>query len=134
MGKYSNVESDIFSIFGSIGWKAQNIKTIPTNFVPKDIGNEYIRVSIIMSQGIDIRSLRGLIMIDIFTPAGKGPKRTNEIADKLDQYLVGKVISTTAGGMTQCMASSINVGQPDSANPGLFRTIYQINFNYYGVN
>jgi hypothetical protein len=134
MGKYSNLQADAFSIFDSAAWKAENIKTFPTNFVPVSPGNEFIRVSLLPSgNGINIRSVSGVFIIDIFTPAGNGPKRVSQIADKLDQYLVGKSMSTSAGSVTQLQNSSLQPNGIDRDNSTLYRSTYTIPFNYFGV-
>jgi Bacteriophage related domain of unknown function len=135
MGKYTNITSDIFSIFDKVAWKAEAIKTVPSDFNPNKPTTEYIRVSIIPgSSGVNLKSCRGLLMIDIFVPAGKGPNLTNLIADKLDLYLQGKSVMTVTNNVTQFLSSNLGSGNPDSVNPTLFRTTYQISFNFYGVN
>lgn len=133
MGKYSDSKSDIFSIFASAPWVAENIATIPNNFNPSTIGDEYIRVSVLTSKGLNLKSLDGMLMIDIFTPAGSGPQRTDAIADRLDTYLVGKSLSTITGKVTQFFDSSLGNGKTDTDNPTLCRTIYTLTFKYNGV-
>lgn len=136
MGKYSSLQSDIFSIFGTIGWKTEGVFTMPSNFVASDAGDEYIRVSIVANgdnKANPLNSVSGQLLIDIFTPAGFGPNRTNLIADKLDKYLAGKLIQTTSGGNTQLAGSTLALLGNDSANPSLYRSIYTIVFNYFGI-
>lgn len=134
MGKYEALESDVFSIFASQTWKNENIKTYPVNFVTVNPGAEFIRVSVIPSgDGINIKSVSGLFSVDIFTSAGNGPRRASLIADKLDQYLVGKVLTTSLNGTTQFASSNMRHVGVDKDNPALFRSIYQIPFNYFGV-
>jgi hypothetical protein len=133
MGKYENLHGDVFSVFGSQSWLAENIKTIPSNFNTANIGNEYIRISVVPSgYGINYTSSSGQLLIDIFTPAGSGPTRSAQIADRLDAYLVGKSI-TLHNGRTQFGKSSLSQFGPDGANPALFRSIYSISFNFFGV-
>ena len=119
MGKYTELETDIYSVFHNIaGWLTYGIKTYPVNFIPVDPGNTFIRVAILpASDGANIRSISGLIMIDIFTSAGGAQTEAFDIADKLDTYLVGKVLKTGTGS-TQCGRSAI---QPE----GLLKTILQ---------
>lgn len=134
MGKYSNLQDDIFSVFASVGWGAENIKTYPSNFLAVNPGTEFLRVSILPSrEGLNLKSSSGLMMVDIFVPAGKGPTRANEISDKLDSYLVGKSLST-AGGVTQLTKSYLNVIGQDKDNPSLFRVTYTVPFNYFEVS
>lgn len=134
MGKYTGLQEDIFSVFATPEWKAEKIKTFPVNFVTVNQGNEFIRVAIVSSgAGINLSSVSGTFIVDIFTPAGNGPKQASLIADKLDQYLVGKSLSTNSGAVTQLTSSSFDVGRPDRDNPALFRSTYTIPFNYFGV-
>ena len=90
MGKYSNLLSDVNSIFAATAWTNENIKTFPDNFIKMDAGTEFIKLSVIPSGlGINVRSISGVLIIDIYTPSGNGPKRSLAIADKLDTYLAG---------------------------------------------
>lgn len=133
MGKFSSCQSEVFSVFDSVAWKAEDVRTYPENFVVIDKDTEYIRVSIIASgKGINLKSSSGILIIDIFTSAGAGPSRSAEIADKLDSYLVGKSIKTNSG-LTQFMESNLGAIEPDVANPTLAKTRYHIKFNYFGV-
>lgn len=134
MGKYSDIQSDIFSVFDSTAWKAENIKTYPSNFIAVNSGNEFIRVSIIPSgNGINLISISGVIIIDIFTSAGNGPKATILIADRLDSYLVGKSVKTASSKLTQFFNSSLSRGSIDKDNSALYRVAYTIPFTYFGA-
>jgi hypothetical protein len=75
--------------------------------------------------------MAGQIVIDIFTRSGEGPRRSSQIADLLDKYLVGKIFSSQIGTL-QIGPSLTSQGNVDSANPALFRTLYTVNLNYYG--
>ena len=133
MGKYTSAESDIFSIFGSTEWIAENIATYPANFTTQDSG-EFLRVSVIPSgKAINRNSLSGILIIDIFITAGVGPNRINVIADLLDAYLANKSVETVAGYNTQFADSAIGTGKQDKDNPSLYIASYTIPFNYYGV-
>lgn len=135
MGKYEAAEKSIFSVFNSSIWKAENIKTYPSNFVIVNPGTEFIRINIIPSgKGINLISLSGVIIVDIFTSAGNGPRRTSTIADKLDQYLVGKSLTTDDGNCLQLKNSSLAAVGVDSDNASLYRSNYTIPFNLFGVN
>jgi hypothetical protein len=134
MGKYENLEKDVFSIFGSTLWKNENIKTFPVNFIELTPGTEFVRVSVIPSgNGINLTSISGVLIIDIFTSAGNGPRRTSLIADKLDSYLVGKSVSTVSGNSTQFNKSALAYLGLDTVNSALYRATYSIPFNYFGV-
>jgi hypothetical protein len=134
MGKYTNLESNVHSIFASVSWKAQGVITVPANYAGNVESDEYIRISIVSSGlGYNLHSVSGMLMIDIFTRAGEGPRRSSVIADLLDSYLVGRTISPTSGVSVQMMGSSVSQSGPDKDNPALNRAIYAIPFNYSEV-
>jgi hypothetical protein len=134
MGKYADCEKDLFSIFGSSDWKAENIKTFPANFVARNADGGYIRVTIVpRSTGLNLLSVSGVIIIDIFTPVGDGPGRATFIADKLDHHLAGKTVKTASGGVTQLLGSTMQGVGVDEDNKALYRSDYTIPFNYFGV-
>ena len=134
MSKYSQLQTDIFSLFASSSWKAENIKTFPQNFIAMNAGTEFLRINIIPgNSGINVHSVSGIVIIDIFTPAGKGPKRAFLIADKLDSYIGGKFLPHEGGSATQFASSSLKPLGNDRDNPSLFRFSYEIPFNYFGV-
>ena len=131
MNKYSNVQTNIFSIFDSNSWKAENINTVPANYS----GNydEFIRVSIILSgDPANITFATGILQIDIFTKAGEGPNRATLIADKLDSYLDSKTFNIPNVNI-QLWNSSIGNTIQDTDNPSLSRVTYSIPFNYFEV-
>ena len=133
MGKYINVQDQVFSIFNSPEWKAERIKTIPVNFLNIKSLGEYIRISIIPSgDSININSVSGVIIADLFTKSGNGPKQSFIIADKLDTYLKG--VSLTADShRVQFQGSSLVLLGQDSDDPTLFRATYTIPFSYFEV-
>ena len=135
MGKFSDVSSLVNAIFGSNAWQNEGIVTHPSNFTGDVKGNEYIRVSVLTASNrpgyADLNSMAGQIVIDIFTRSGEGPLRPSQIADLLDKYLVGKIFSSQLGTL-QTSASLVAQGKNDTANPALFRTLYTVNFNYFG--
>jgi hypothetical protein len=134
MGKYTDLETNVFSIFANNLWKSEKISTYPNNFVVTKNSGEFIRVTIIPSgEGINLISTAGILIIDIFTLAGEGTKRPSFIADKLDNYLVGKTVSTSLRGVTQFNGSSLSFSGIDTGNPSLFRSSYTIPFNFYGA-
>ncbi len=131
MGKYTDNESDVFSVFNSLTWKAENIDTVPTGY-KGDTADEHVRISIIPSgPGVNKRSTSGIIIVDIFTPAGSGPRRQNFIADKLDVYLANKSLQTQSGGTTQFLSSTLQPLGVDKAKPTLERAKYEIPFNFF---
>jgi hypothetical protein len=133
MGKYQTLESDIFSVFASAEWVAESIKTYPSNFLAVSPGNEFIRISILPSGGgVNLNSVSGVLIAELFIEGGKGTKRFNILADKLDEYLSGKTLSSGPAS-TQFLSSSLKVRGKDKDNPALFHASYSIPFNYFGV-
>lgn len=132
-GVYENLHKDIFSVFGAAGWVAESITTFPENFTGAVSSREYIRIKILANtEGLNISSIAGLLMIDIFVPAGGGPLRSSQIADRLDAYLVGRSLHLSSGH-TQFWRSSLSNFGLDTDNASLFRSIYSIPFNHFGV-
>lgn len=128
MGKYQKLQDNVYAIFNTAEWKANNIPTYPQNFVEITTPN-YIRVSIIPSNtGINLASVSGQLIVDIFVSAGKGPGELASIADLLDSYLVGKTRVNT-----QFQGSTLVPMGIDRDNPILFRGAYSISFNSFGV-
>ena len=135
MSKYTGIQSDIFSIFNTSAWKAENIRTIPADYEGEIGTNEFIRINILVSgRGANLVSSSGIVIVDIFTPAGFGPKRQNFIADKLDAYLQNKSVSTESKSVTQFRASTLNPIGIDSVNKSLSRAHYEIPFSFFRVN
>lgn len=134
MGQYTSIRSRVFSIFGSTTWKAENIKTVPNNFIGVVGQNDYIRVSIIVSGAgfLNIKSNSGILNIEIFTAAGMGPNASDVIADKLDNYLQYKSI-VVDNDTVQFRGSSLTPLGLCADNSSLHRSMYSIPFNLFGV-
>ena len=134
MGQYLNIEENIFSVFATDTWKAESIKTRPNNFIKTTSDDEFIRVSIIPSgYTSNLNAKNGVLLIDIFTKVGAGPKRSATIGDKLDSYLSGKTLSITQGITVQFFGSSMLPKGRDKENPTLYWYTYTIPFNYFEV-
>jgi hypothetical protein len=130
MGKYADIQKDVFSIFKTARWTAKGINTFPSNFVG-EAADDYIRIHIISGgKGVNINSVSGILNIDIFVAAGKGPNKVTQIADTLDTFLVGEHLST-GSGVTQIGASNLVLSGADRDNPSLYRAIYSVPFNYF---
>jgi hypothetical protein len=131
--KFDTLQKSLFSLFGAAGWASENIKTFPENYVDPTPGNEFIRVAVISGEeGINLTSSAGIILIDIFTPSGEGVLRRGQIADKLDQYLVGKTVQLNGGALQLFKSSMVSMGV-DRDNASLFRSNYSIPFQFFGV-
>ncbi len=135
MSRYINLENDIFSLFALSNWIAEKIPTFPINYkIPEGLP-EFIRINILPSKpGYNIDSISGILIIEIFSPAGAGSTRTYQIADILDTYLNGKTLkSGTTASNTQFFDSVLDQIGKDIANESLAKAKYQITFNHYGV-
>ena len=132
---YETVLTDIYSVFHDADWVLEAIKTVPQDYVQVNAGTEFIRVSVLPSGAPSTRYSRaGMLIIDIFTPAGNGPKRAFAIADRLNAYLESKTISTIAGCSLQLQRSVLSPTGEDRDNPALSKALYSIPFQYFGVN
>jgi hypothetical protein len=131
MGKYFQTQDDIFFIFDSEDWKAENIKTFPANYSGN--AKEFIRVNIVLGdKGVNRISISGQLIIDIFTKADEGPAKGHQLSDILDSFLENKsrqVNNTT----TQFFTSNMTPQGKDTLNPSLFRYQYVIPFSHFGV-
>jgi hypothetical protein len=134
MGKYSDSQSHIFSVFALSAWQAENVKTIPQDMIALNLGDEFIRVSIVTgSIGANRKSTKGVCIIDIYTAHGKGPLDCNRIADKLDVYLQDKSISTSGTALVQFGQSTLVPKGQDKDNSRLTRSSYTIPFSFFGT-
>ena len=134
MGKYKNLQDDVFSVFASAEWKAESLKVIPTNAINIGESREFLRADILASStGINSKSVSGLLIVDIFTSAGNGPNRASLIADKLDSYLANQSIKTNGNNVTQFLGSTMTPRGRDPADKTLHKSVYSIPFNYFGV-
>jgi len=131
VARYADVLNDIMSIFGTVEWIAENIATFPNN--NRGVSTEYIRVTPILgNEPLNRKSHSGVLNIDIFITAGEGPKRAFQIADSLDSYIQNKTIALSAGSTQFGVSNLVSYGL-DRDNTSLYRYVYSINFNYFGV-
>jgi hypothetical protein len=127
MGKFKTIQTDVFSVFASTAWKNEKIKTIPSNI--KAPAGPFIRVNIITDgRGVNNISVSGVLIVDIFTEAGKGPDPAIFIADKLDTYLVNKTLGTASQGVVQFFNSTYS---PLDVKDTLSRGQYTIPLKYF---
>ena len=132
MGKFTSLQNDVFAIFGTTAWVAESIKTVPTNMFDDTNNDSFIRINIIASgSGVNVLSVSGVLIIDIFTPINVGPNPVSLIADKLDDYLLGKTFTADSKSVTQFASSSLSFVGQDADNAMLFRSKYQVNLNFF---
>lgn len=134
MGKFLDSTSAILAIFDTPAWKLTGIKTVPADVVLSNLGDTFIRVDVLASgSGINLKSVSGILVVDIFTPAGSGPRGPLSIADTLDGCFVGKSVQVTSGAV-QLYASSFAIRNLDKDNPTLRRSVYEIPFKFFGAS
>ena len=80
MGKYTTLTEDLYEIIDRVPYKV-----FPENFYKELEGDkEFINLTVIPdSSGVNMMSVSGICILDIYTPAGEGPRRYAEIADHL---------------------------------------------------
>jgi hypothetical protein len=134
MGKYASLEKDVFSVFAGASWKSRKINTYPSNYMAQDAGSDFIKVSVLPSgDGINLKSVSGVVLVDIYVQSGTGPARGHVLADELDSYLTGKSFSNQTGSTTQFFKSSLSQLGLDPDNQSLYRFQYTIPFSHFGV-
>lgn len=133
MGKFLELEQAVFQVFGAAEWTSKSIPTFPENWTIENPGDKFIRVSVVPSgKSLNLISAAGVVIVDIFTSAGTGFKESASITDSLDLYLSGKSIRTSGGTVQFQMGSMARRGE-DRDNPSLYRSVYTIPFNFFGV-
>lgn len=129
MGKYVNAEEAVFSVFGSAEWAAETTKAFPTGFKGEKGEPPFLRLALVPNgEGLNRRSTSGVLMIEIFTAWGKGPRESSLIADKLDTFLQSKTVGTT-----QFFESSLGQYLQDKDDETLGRAIYSLPFAHFGA-
>lgn len=133
MGKFAQTLRSTLAVFATPEWIAEDIKTYPDNYTAVGAGDRFIRINVIPAGlGLDLKSTSGQVLIDIFTPAGKGTLDASVVSDRLDAHIMGKSFSS-AEGTLQFGRSALSHRGGDKANPSLHRSIYAISFNFFGV-
>jgi len=131
---FDKLRQDIYSVFASFAWKANNIKVYPENY-QGDVGSQtpYIRLTIIPgAASLDSFSigkrLSGRIILSIFVDNTAGDKDLYNVADLLDNYFQGKTLTNG----TQFGPSTVTPLGIDNVNSSIYRGDYSIKFNSYG--
>lgn len=131
---YSDLVTDIYSIFATESWLAQNIDVYPDNYQGSIRNkNEYCRLKLLPSESKRHqhgggKNLSGLIALKIFVKAGEANKRLAEISSTLDTFLENKKLSKK----TELGTSYLSIEGLDAQNQSLYSASYFINFNLYG--
>lgn len=138
MAKFLEIQTNIFNVFGSLAWRIKGIEAYPREFEIVELTSDSsaaIRVSILMEgKGVNLVSVSGVVIIEIYSHTAAGPKIIATTSDTLDAFLVGKQFSITEGIVTQFFSSSLGISRKDAVNPRLSVTLYSINFQHNGVD
>jgi hypothetical protein len=130
---FNLIKNDIYNVFASSQWKAENILVVPESFTGTLDTLPYIRLTIapsrseISSFGIG-KEISGLMILSIYVSSEKGDTESYNIAQKLDSYFQAKQLSNK----TQFKVSYINSVGIDRDNPKIYRVDYFIPFTNYG--
>lgn len=127
MVKYSNLQSNVFSIFASQAWVDLNTRAFPAGIKGDKGDPPYVRMDVVADEsGANRESVSGLLMIEIYTQWGDGPAKSIEIADQLDALIQNKTINGT-----QFFSSSLSALLQDRDDENLGKRTYQVSFQHY---
>jgi hypothetical protein len=122
INRYQELENDVFAI---IREATTDLPIFPANFNVD--APEYIRVTIISSRkGVNVTSIEGQVIFDIFITAGTGPSKLTFIADQLDGYFLGESLRNT-----QFFESAYTPLGRDRDNPSLYQGQYTLTFKHF---
>lgn len=134
MGKYEAITKDVLKLFATPSWLAHGIPSYPGDYIQCAKDTKFIRVDIVLAgPGLNRTSVSGQIIVDIFVPAGFGPSLAAQIADKLDKVFLGCSHPIAGGSLQVTGSSSLAKRGKDSGNPALFRYVYAVSCNFFGV-
>jgi hypothetical protein len=129
---YDLILRDVETAFASATWTANNIQTIPDNYLGTK-SDEYVLLKVMPSNsslsayGVE-KQIDGLVAVKMFTKAGEGQGRVMAIANLLDIILQHKTLPNG----TRLGASYLNVEGLDPQNKALYSASYIIPFTKYG--
>jgi len=122
--KYSNAFNALSTIMAAAGRPVW-----PRDVVPTNRPMPYGELSFIPSDtGVNLRSISGIVIVDIITEAGRGPSAALSFADTLDSYLVNMTIGTT-----QFFWSTLAPRGTLRSDNTKERHEYTISFKYFGT-
>lgn len=130
MSSFTDIISAIEAVFSTSTWTSNSVVAYPSNYNPNDdYPNEFVKLEVLPTTPVDeqygnAKQLKGLIIVQIYTPINGGIRRTAAIADMLDELLHRK--SLGEGIATQ--SRSLQMKGTDADNPDLYRADYQVNF------
>lgn len=129
---YDLILRDVETVFASATWTANNIQTIPDNYLGVK-SDEYVLLKVMPSNsslsayGVE-KQIEGMVAVKMFTKAGEGQGRVMAIANLLDIILENKTLPNG----TRLGTSYLNVEGLDPQNKALYSASYIIPFIKYG--
>jgi hypothetical protein len=129
---YDLILRDVETAFASATWTANNIQTIPDNYLGVK-SDEYVLLKVMPSNsslsayGVE-KQIEGMVAVKMFTKAGEGQGRVMAIANLLDIILENKTLPNG----TRLGTSYLNVEGLDPQNKALYSASYIIPFIKYG--
>jgi hypothetical protein len=126
---FEETYSTIFGIFASNEWKTHGIKTVPQDTVLPTGTVPFVRVSVLPSAyGVNIVSLGGMVMLEIYTPSGDGPALSVSIADKLRSLISNKSLTAPSGRTVQFRSPTLSAKGADPRNSSLSKSVLVFEF------
>jgi hypothetical protein len=121
INRFQELETDVFAI---IRQAEVSLPIVPANYKTT---SEHVRVTIISSRkGVNVTSVEGQVIFDIFITAGEGPLKLSLIADQLDRYFSGKSFR-----YTQFFDGTLRPVGDDPKNPSLYQGQYTLTFKHF---
>jgi len=129
---YDLILRDVETAFASATWTANNIQTIPDNYLGVK-SDEYVLLKVmpanssLAAYGVE-KQVDGLVAVKMFVRAGEGQGRVMAIANLIDTILQHKTLPNG----TRLGTSYLNVEGLDPQNKALYSASYIIPFIKYG--
>ena len=130
---YENLLNDIYNVFASNEWKAENLRIFPESYTGDTGSVPYLTLSIAPSRsefssfGAN-KKLSGFIIVSIHVDTKSGDIQLYDIADRLDSFLQAKLLDKN----TQFQTSHLIIRGIDPSNPSIYRGDYFVSFKNYG--
>ena len=115
----------------TLGSTVNNVTVVPDNFDGSRATESFCRLTVVADETIisemDQTFIQGYVNISIYVAAGIGQLETMQTCDAIDALLNRQIIDSQIG-FGQSRVTPIGI---DAENPNLYRTDYEIDFNYY---
>jgi hypothetical protein len=126
---------DIISTFYSLPQNnlLANLPVYPSDYRGKIKSLPFLKLQVVTGKANrfayrDNKKVNGLVIVSIYSEAGKGQEYPAVVSSILDQIFESKLLSYGI----QTDVSSLQYLGPDTSDPTLSRTDYSVPFSYYG--